>query len=878
MGLLKRLKHGNNGSNNRATKNDKKKGDKSGESEPSIPLSEVTEASLEVWRGLPAKIRQDPSMVSFQVENERLHGELFDNQDDINPFGEADDESSQDNSEFITINVTNETGESRELDHIKEKDAIQPTHAHQAIGQPAASTSTATSTFRGSIPTANYNPGGLPTQLHVPKNDDHANPFKNNSKIVCLFFAWFFVMILLMLTKEKDPHSKQISVPAYDSMKSFIVPTLPTSNTVKISIYGAFLSDDFANMSSNVLELQLQGIMSNLHLNQTSDELKNYTTDLTNIWKVPCLPPNEFDTTNLLKKHHTFTIKSEDREKLVENDGIIRVIFKSNMNVNLPLKIAVDTSPINQELGILYSAFVLVFLYALIIWEVVHRTFAAILASCLSIALLAALNDRPTVEEIISWIDVEIVLLLFSMMLLVGIMTETGVFDYLAVYAYKIANGSIWALIHCLCIFTTLISAFLDNVTTVLLMAPVTVRLCEVMDLNPIPVLMAIVVHANIGGLMTPVGDPPNIIITSNHYILTHGVTFLIFTVHMTVGVIILTISTSLHLRWKFRNINSLLFHESKEIKELRRNILVWQRAAQSISPFTKDANIVKETIMRKVKILKHQLKKRIAKGVLPSDRYKRTLEEMQNEFPIKNKPLLIKSSFVLLFIVALFFIESIDSIRSLSVGWSALLGVILLLIIADKYAKLFKFIMNINNIKQFFFPPRNDMDAVLHKIEWPTLIFFAAMFVLMESVERMGLIDCIGKLTELIILSVSEGHRLAVALIIILWLSAITSAFVDSIPVTTMMTKIVVNLAKNKALGLPLHPLVWALAFGPCLGGNGTLIGGSANILVAGIAEQHGYRFSFMDYFRLGFPIMLVSVATATAYLLGAHVVFGWQ
>lgn len=93
-------------------------------------------------------------------------------------------------------------------------------------------------------------------------------------------------------------------------------------------------------------------------------------------------------------------------------------------------------------------------------------------------------------------------------------------------------------------------------------------------------------------------------------------------------------------------------------------------------------------------------------------------------------------------------------------------------------------------------------MDAVLHKIEWPTLLFFAAMFVLMESVERMGLIDCIGKLTELIILSVSESHRLAVALIIILWLSAITSAFVDSIPVTTMMTKIVVNLAKNKALG----------------------------------------------------------------------------
>lgn len=169
-------------------------------------------------------------------------------------------------------------------------------------------------------------------------------------------------------------------------------------------------------------------------------------------------------------------------------------------------------------------------------------------------------------------------------------------------------------------------------------------------------------------------------------------------------------------------------------------------------------------------------------------------------------------------------------------------------------------------------------MDAVLHKIEWPTLLFFASMFVLMEAVERMGLIAFVGQLTELAVLSVSEGSRLAIALIIILWLSALTSAFVDSIPVTAMMVKVVVRLANNKALGLPLHPLVWALAFGPCLGGNGTLVGASANVLAAGIAEQHGYRFSFMDYFRLGFPIMLISVLTATSYLLVAHVVFAWQ
>lgn len=165
-------------------------------------------------------------------------------------------------------------------------------------------------------------------------------------------------------------------------------------------------------------------------------------------------------------------------------------------------------------------------------------------------------------------------------------------------------------------------------------------------------------------------------------------------------------------------------------------------------------------------------------------------------------------------------------------------------------------------------------MDAVLSRIEWPTLLFFAAMFTLMEAVERMGLIDWIGHATESIIQSVSEDLRLAVAIIIILWITALTSAFVDSIPVTTMMVKIVVALSEKSTLGLPMQPLVWALAFGACLGGtyssrhartryslidynltlnagNGTLVGASANVICAGIAEQHGYRFSFMDYFK---------------------------
>lgn len=193
---------------------------------------------------------------------------------------------------------------------------------------------------------------------------------------------------------------------------------------------------------------------------------------------------------------------------------------------------------------------------------------------------------------------------------------------------------------------------------------------------------------------------------------------------------------------------------------------------------------------------------------------------------------------------------HSLPDIQRLSLGWTALLGAVLLLILSD----------------------REDMESILARVEWSTLLFFAALFVLMESLSELGLIDWIGTQTENVILTVDEESRLAVAILIILWVSAIASAFVDNIPLTTMMIKVSISLAEKKALNLPLQPLVWALALGACLGGktirfylegmkflilflfvlgNGTLIGASANVVCAGVAEQHGYRFTFIEYFK---------------------------
>lgn len=150
------------------------------------------------------------------------------------------------------------------------------------------------------------------------------------------------------------------------------------------------------------------------------------------------------------------------------------------------------------------------------------------------------------------------------------------------------------------------------------------------------------------------------------------------------------------------------------------------------------------------------------------------------------------------MFVILFFFLHAAPHIQRLSIGWTALLGAILLLLLAD----------------------REDMESIMAHVEWTTLLFFAALFVLMEALTELGLIEWIGAQTEYIIKACPENARLAVAILIILWVSALASAFVDNIPLTTMMVKIVISLAQNRELGLPFHPLVWSLALGACLGG----------------------------------------------------------
>ncbi|XP_076289649.1 P protein [Lasioglossum baleicum] len=773
----------------------------------SVVLGQIPEEVLRVWSQLPPAIRLDPSLAAFQREYNRYH-----------QIGEGRC-SEATNRDCLVVNMSLET-------------------------QPI-------------IPKKTRNKD---TNEDIMNESQEAKekPFYRYMKLTILFCCWLVFTLLLMTKSEKIETMHQISIPR-GQIRNYQMHGDISSKQIDVIIEGSLLPPaklpSHMNVSQKYLMLWLELTENERStINKSSTGFSNYIKkNVSEVWTLPVLPEKLMDIFPGQRHRKVFELENVDVSTL--QDGELSINLQTNLESSFAVSLIYDVSLIDKNVGIAYAAIVLVGLYILIIFEVVHRTLAAMLASTMSIAILAALNERPTMGELISWIDVDTLMLLFSMMVLVAVIAETGIFDWLAVFSYRITGGKVWPLVSTLCFFTTFFSSFLDNVTTVLLMTPVTIRLCEVMELNPVPILTAMVMFSNIGGALTPVGDPPNVIISSNHDVISNGIDFNTFTLHMSIGVILVLIAVYAQLRYIFRDVAVLRFDEPQDVQELRHEIAVWQRAAASLSSYSKDENLVRETLLKKVQRLLSQLKKKVLTGSVALERYETTLEELQEKYPIRDKWLLAKSGFTLLFVIVMFFLHSIPNLH-LSLGWITLVGVLLLLIIADT----------------------EDIDGLMARVEWTTLLFFASLFILMEALSRLGLMDWIGKQTENIILSVNESSRLAVAILLILWVSAIASAFVDNVPLSTMMIRIVTNLARNSELGLPLQPLVWALAFGACMGGNGTLIGASSNVVCVGVAEQHGYKFTFMQFFKVGFPVMLTSTIVITMYLMIAHVLFDWN
>lgn len=293
---------------------------------------------------------------------------------------------------------------------------------------------------------------------------------------------------------------------------------------IGVIVSGAFA--DEASNSTNFLFIRPQLLRT---MNESYGSTSSiYTESIADVVKLAIVENlDNIDRAAQVHRAHTFNIGGELFKQIKQNDKtMLQLEMTTNLPISFSMNLAYDPAPIDKNLGVIYAGFILLGLYLMIISEIVDRIFAGMIASTTAIATLALMNDRPTMPEILSWIDVETLLLLFGMMTLVAVLAETGVFDYLAVYAFKvrtcskifweyklceiqfhggfffhtqITRGRVWPLINCLCLFTAVVSAFLDNVTTLLLIGPVSFRLCEVMKLNPVPILMTMIIFSNIG-------------------------------------------------------------------------------------------------------------------------------------------------------------------------------------------------------------------------------------------------------------------------------------------------------------------------------------------------------------------------------------------
>ncbi|KAL0488394.1 hypothetical protein AKO1_015570, partial [Acrasis kona] len=556
-------------------------------------------------------------------------------------------------------------------------------------------------------------------------------------------------------------------------------------------------------------------------------------------------------TSNSTKPPTTFVFKTPDEHLGDTLRLLVSGVFHDTPDDNIPFALNLDITQHSNVYGnrLIVALLVLIFVYALIVFELVDRTVATIIGAFLSISAMALMGLRPTVYEMVDWVEFHTLILLFGMMCIVAILSSTGFFEYIALKAYKLSRGSIWVLVVILCLFVAVTSGMLDNVTAMLLLTPVIIRLSKVVNISPVPILLSTVLVSNIGGCATAVGDPPVTIIVNTPEIKAAGIGFNEILFFMAPGTFLMVIASLFVLRFQFRSFwNTKPTEMSPETARLVQEVKIWLQSAYRLNELLPDEKEVKDKLMIHVQQVERELNEAHERNA----NQKVDLTDLEAEYKIRDKPLFIICALVLIVVITMFFLETfIHQWVHFSLDSVALIGALCVIVLADT--------------KHF--------DHILEKVEWSSLLFFASLFIMMGSLSRLGLIDFVGDLIVSAIQKVPQEGRLPLAITIIVWLSSIISAIIDSIPYTTAMIPVVLSMSSQ--LGLPLKPLVFALAYGTGLGGNGSIIGSTANLVVSGLSEKNGYPISFASFSYYGIPIMLLTTAMANVYLLFVHCVF---
>ncbi len=408
--------------------------------------------------------------------------------------------------------------------------------------------------------------------------------------------------------------------------------------------------------------------------------------------------------------------------------------------------------------------------YVLIATERIHRVAAALLGAA-AMVVLGVVDAHTAFFSEETGVDWNVIFLLLGMMIIVSVIKQTGVFEYLAIWSAKRARGRPFAIMVMLIVITALASALLDNVTTVLLIAPVTLLVCDRLGVPPIPFLLAEVMASNIGGTATLIGDPPNIIIASKS-----GLTFNDFLVNLAPVVVVLLAVFVLMCRVMFR---SALQYDAERVA-----------------------------------------------GVM----------ELDEREMIRDKGLLIKCGVVLALVMAGFIGH--DALH-LEPSIVAMMGAGALVAVS-----------------------RLESEEFLEDVEWPTLVFFMGLFIMVGALVEVGVMADIG---SYLIDSVGDQYFLAGTGLI--WGSAALSGIVDNIPYVATMAPIVNDLVGAGAGSDQANALWWALALGADLGGNATAVGASANVVVIGIAARNGHKISFWHFTKYGLVVTFVTIAIAWGY-----------
>lgn len=405
--------------------------------------------------------------------------------------------------------------------------------------------------------------------------------------------------------------------------------------------------------------------------------------------------------------------------------------------------------------------------YFFIATEKINKT--VIVLSGASLVMFVHLISQ---EKAFGHIDFNVIFLLISMMILMKILERTGIFEYFSIKLTKMVKGNPYSILTILFFFTAIVSAFLDNVTTVILVAPVAILLAKELEITAIPFLIVLIFASNIGGTATLIGDPPNIMIGSAAHL-----TFMDFMVNLGPVILIIMVVFSIIFYFMFRG---------------------------------------------KLEV---------------SNKNKARLMEFDASKMIKNPKLLKISVYIFSGIILCFMFHGF---LGLEVATIAIAGSMLLI----------------------FFGKIN-IDIIYKEVEWATIFFFVGLFILVGSLVETGVIKIIS--TKMIAFTGGDAEMTAG---IILWFSAIFSAVIDNIPFVATMIPMVQDMGASMGPEA-IKPVWWALALGACLGGNGTLIGASANIVIAHTAEKAGYKITFLSFLKYSIPLTLLSVLISYIYMI---------